>query len=154
MKLDDYMSTCNTNIEVLNQHAKFNYEGLQSRGEDVPSFIVYHFIEHKAAADYSFRKYIQNQRDSYDQGESMDHYTLMTRALSKYKTMLEENEWCAISPQEEQIIALSTQLKQLKDSNLKLSKLADPKLFQKVRRKMGRVAKRASIKMTIVPHFQ
>jgi len=131
MNLDDYMSTCNSNIELFNQHAKINYEGLKARGEDVPSFIVYLFKGYKAAADDSFRKYIQNQRDSYDQGESMDHYTLMTRALNKYKTMLEENEWCAISAQEEQIIALSAQLKQLKDSNLKLSKVADPKSFQK-----------------------
>ena len=117
-------------LNFLNQHAKINFE-LKARGEDVPSFIVYLFKGYKAAADDTFKKYIQNQRDLYDQGESMDHYTLMTRALNKYKTMLEDSEWCAISPQEEQIIALSAQLKQLKDSNLKLSKVLNSRFFHK-----------------------
>jgi hypothetical protein len=128
MNLDDYMSTCNCNIELFNQHAKIYYEGLKAHG-DVPSFIVYLFKGYKAAADDTFRKYIQSQRGSYDQGESMDQYTLMTRALHNFKTMLEDNEWCAILPQEEHIIALSAQLKQLKDSNLKISKVADPRSF-------------------------
>jgi hypothetical protein len=61
----------------------------------------------KAAAADTFRKYIQSQRDSYDQGESMDDYTLMTRALNKYNTMHQDSEWCVISPHEEQIIAFS-----------------------------------------------
>lgn len=133
MNLDDYMATCNSNIELFNQYAKVNYEGLKARGEDVPSFIVYLFKGYKAAADEQFRKYIQYQRDAYDQGENMDHNLLMTRALNKYKTMMDENEWCAMSPQEEQIVALSAELKQLKDSNLKLSRSVDQKPKSKVK---------------------
>ena len=59
--LDDYMETCNSNIELFNQYAKVNYEGLKARGEDVRSFIFYLFKGYKAAADEQFRKYIQNQ---------------------------------------------------------------------------------------------
>jgi hypothetical protein len=129
MNLDDYMSMCNSNIELFNQHAKINYEGLKAYGEDVPSFIIYLFKGYKAAADDTFRKNIQNQRDSYDQGESIDHSTLIIRALNKYKTMLEDSEWCAILPQEEKTIALSAQLKQLNDSNLKIFKVADFRSF-------------------------
>ncbi len=52
----------------------------------------------------------------------------MTRALNKYKykTMMDENEWCAI-------VALSAELKQLKESNLKLSKSVDQKPKPKVK---------------------
>ena len=69
----------------------------------------------------------------------MDHNLLMTCALNKYKTMMDENEWCAMSPQEEQIVALSAELKQLKDSNLKLSRSVDQK--PKPKAKEGRKGK-------------
>jgi hypothetical protein len=86
----------------------------------------------------------------------MDHYTLMTRALNKYKIMLDDSEWCTIMLQEEQIISVSAQCKQLKDSNLKISKAADSRSFHQVpfkdktmvRRNLERVAKRVSMRMS------
>jgi hypothetical protein len=55
----DCMSTCNSNIDLFNQHAKFIYVGLKPCSFDVPSVIVYLFTGYKAVADDSFRKYIQ-----------------------------------------------------------------------------------------------
>jgi hypothetical protein len=83
----------------------------------------------------------------------MDQCTLKTRALIKYKTMLEDNEWCAISPQEETVIAIS---EQLKDSNLNLTNVDCAKSFHKVpsidkecgKKKSGKASNRASIRMT------
>jgi hypothetical protein len=54
MNLDDYMATCNSNIDVFNHYATVHYKVLKAKGVDDPSFIIYILKGYKAAADEQF----------------------------------------------------------------------------------------------------
>jgi hypothetical protein len=52
----------------------------------------------------------------------MTAQTLMTMVLVKYHSLQEEGVWNAMSPDQERHVALSYEVYQLKDHNLKLTK--------------------------------
>jgi hypothetical protein len=45
----------------------------------------------------------------------------MTLALNKYKTLLKQDMWNAKMEEQEQIMALTTELDKIKDANLQLA---------------------------------
>jgi len=50
----------------------------------------------------------------------------MNDAQNKYKNLVLEKQWNALSPEEEKLIALTARFEELKDKNLKLSKNLQP----------------------------
>ena len=49
---------------------------------------------------------MEDKQQSYDEGKVYTSEELMVLAANKYKTMVEANEWMALSPEEEKILAL------------------------------------------------
>ena len=57
----------------------------------------------------------------------------MTSGLNKFKIMRKDNNWNSMSPKQEQIIALASIVRKLKDNNLKLSKRLKTSPLRKVK---------------------
>lgn len=120
--LDTYMPTVNSNIEDFNKYVKNNYEGLRARGERCDDIMINLFKGYESASDSEFVRYIRAKKDKYEDGDDMEPEQLMTFALNKYESLVKNGRWNAKSVEQEQIVALSAELKQLKDTNLKLAK--------------------------------
>jgi hypothetical protein len=123
MNLPSYISTIDSDIIRFNEYVKIQRAGLLARGKTVDDLLLCLFNGYMAASDATFVKYIQNHFDQYNDGTR--DYTvdgLMTMALNKYEDMVRDNTWNAMSPEQEQIVALSATVDKIKDANLKLSR--------------------------------
>ena len=120
--LDAYMATVNSNVAVFNQHVKVNVEGLHARGQTTDDLMTNLFKGYLAASDKKFVSYIEIEKNKYDDGEDVTWEGLMAKALNKYTVLKQANQWNALSHEEEQIVALTSEVQSLKDNNLKLSK--------------------------------
>ena len=59
----------------------------------------------------------------YNYGDSIDKDNLMMLALNKYIHLCTKDKWLAKSHEDQQIVALSTELENMKDTDPKLEKL-------------------------------
>ena len=75
------------------------------------------------AGDKYFMIYIQNQKDNYDNGDNIYKDKLMTPDFNKEKHICTKDRWLAKSHAEEQIVGISSELKKIKDTNIKLEKI-------------------------------
>ena len=75
---------------------------------------------YQVVSDNDFDNYIKRKKDMYDDG-TMDliEEGLMVDAENKYKTLIQENKWNSLSTKQNQIVALNSELKRLKESRLK-----------------------------------
>ena len=73
-------------------------------------------------SDRDFVEFIKRKKDAYDEGEDIHADSLMLMAENKYRTLIQEERWNSLSPEQTQIIALTAQLSKLKDGRLKLGK--------------------------------
>jgi hypothetical protein len=65
---------------------------------------------------------MKNKRDAYDDGEDVQPDPLMAVALAKSQSLIESGVWNMISPDQERLVALLSEVNMLKDRKLKLSK--------------------------------
>jgi hypothetical protein len=119
--LDAYMSTVNSDIRQFNQYVKVNLEGLRARGEENNDIMVNLFDGYLMAGDRHFVDYIQVKKDQYEEGADIDADKLLQLALNKYENLVTEGRWKALTPEQEQLMALSATVDHLKDENLRLS---------------------------------
>ena len=126
--LDIFMATCNSNIELFNEHVHTAVDGLRARDERVDDLMTHLFKGYKIASDIKFVAYIELQETQYMQGSSLTTDLLMTQALNDYNTKLISNTWGAPSDEQRQIVALSAELKTIKDNNIELSRSVLDKL--------------------------
>ena len=68
------------------------------------------------------------------QGSTLSTELLMTHALNDYNTKIIQNTWGAPSDEQRQIVALSAELKTIKDNSIKLSRSVLSKLKRKPER--------------------
>lgn len=120
--LDSYISTVDSNIQLFNQYVKVNKEGLKARGESTDDLMINLFKGYGNAGDREFVQYIKLKKDQYDEGADIDADKLMQLALNKYENLIAEDKWKAMSPEQEQLVALNAEFEKLKDENLKLSR--------------------------------
>jgi hypothetical protein len=120
--LDTYMSTVKSNIKQFNKYVKFNWEGLKARGESCDDLMINLFKGYQSTSDREFVHFIKQKRDAYDDGGDIQPEALMTLAFNKYKTLLKQDMWNAKSQEQEQIVALTTELGKIKDANLQLTR--------------------------------
>ena len=126
--LDIFMATCNSNIETFNEHVNSAVSGLEARNEAIDDLLTHLFAGYKIASDTKFVAYIELQETQYMQGSSLSAQLLMTQALNDYNTKIINNTWGAPSNEQQQIVALSAELKTIKDSNIELSQSVLKKL--------------------------
>jgi hypothetical protein len=72
--------------------------------------------------DSKFSRYMKNKRDAYDDGEDVQPDPLMSVALAKSQSRIESGVWNMMSPDQERLVALLSEVNMLKDRKLKLSK--------------------------------
>lgn len=125
--LDTYMTTISSNITAFNEYVKEQRLNLAARGGVTHDLMTNLWKAFSVASDQEFVQYIKRKKDLYDEGAEMTPDTLMRDAENKYKTLIQEERWNSMSPEQTQIIALSAQIKKLSDGRVQLSSKAKGK---------------------------
>ena len=112
--LDSYILTVNSNITTFNEYVRAQVYSLAARGEETQDLLVNLFKAYAVASDQSFKIYINDHQNRYDDGEELTTDELMLKAENKYKALVERNQWNLKSKEEEQIVALNAELKEFK----------------------------------------
>ena len=113
--LDEYMINVGSNIELFNMHVKNVKEGLKARGEIIDDLPLKLFKGYRATSDCKFVEYIEKKEEEYMDGKDMDEDLLMQLALNKYAIRKQNNTWGAPSAEQEQLTALTSEIKKLKE---------------------------------------
>jgi hypothetical protein len=69
---------------------------------------------------------MRNKKDSYDDGDDFFVDQLLTMSLVKFQNLKDSGKWNSLSPEQEQIVALASEVTTLKDHNLNLENSAKP----------------------------
>jgi hypothetical protein len=120
--LDSYMASVACNVELFNQHVKEVVAGLRARGESTDELVVNLFKAYRVVGYSEFSRYMKNKRDAYDDGEDVQPDPLVSVALAKSQSLIESGVWNMMSPNQERLVALLSEVNMLKDRKLKLSK--------------------------------
>lgn len=84
---------------------------LEARGESIEDMLMYLFKGYMAAGDSKFVKYIEDiQEQFYDERVSCDYKEVMKLALNKYTNKKRDNSWGVSLQEQQQIVALTTQV--------------------------------------------
>ena len=120
--LDTYMVSVAYDVSKFNLYVKQQRKMLARRGESSHDLLNYLFEAFEVVDDSDFRQHIKRKKDDYEEGADMTPDGLMATALNKYQTLLDKKAWRQKSTEQQQIVALTSSVKQLKDGNLELSK--------------------------------
>ena len=120
--LDTYISTVGSNITTFNEYVKRQRLSLTARGGVTHDLMTNLWKAYLSASDRDFVEFIKRKKDAYDEGEDITADSLMVMAENKYRTLVQEERWNALSPEQTQIVALTAQLSKLKDGRVKLGK--------------------------------
>jgi hypothetical protein len=123
----------NGNIDKIHTYFNQNFAQLKARGQSVDDVHTILFEAYlQGVPDATFHNYMSRLQDDWmDQtGDMKDatHEDIMKKAKAKYDLLVNSGKWGAKSPDQEKIIALEAQVKELKD--LKLSAQLINKLKQ------------------------
>eukprot|EP00804_Cyclotella_cryptica_P030718 CCRYP_009136-RA/>CCRYP_009136-RA protein AED:0.27 eAED:0.27 QI:0/-1/0/1/-1/1/1/0/399 len=123
-KLTLYAIKENGNIDKIHTYFNHNYAQLKARGQSVDDVHTILFNAYlQGVPDATFHDYIRRLQDNWmDQtGDMRDatHKDIMKKAKAKFDLLVNSGKWGAKSPDQEKIIALEAEGKELKD--LKLS---------------------------------
>ena len=129
-KLDQHMIDLSSDIQKFNDHVTSQIEALAARGEKTLDILAHLFKGYESASDQTFRNYIQDKKNDYQEGKPMSYRTLMNLALTKYQVLVQEKKWNAPTETEEKLVALRAELK-AKNEQLK----AKIKQFEKKRKR-------------------
>jgi hypothetical protein len=113
-RLDTYIVTIASDITKFNGYVRYLIDLLAAQGETSNNLLTNLFKGYGAATDKVFVEYIGRKLEKYKEGEDTTADALMEQANSKYKLMKEQSTWNAPSEQEEKILALMTEVKNLK----------------------------------------
>ena len=132
-ELTQYAIKQNGNIDEIHTYFNQNYAQLKARGQSVDDVHTILFEAYlQGVPDATFHDYMRRLQDDWmDQtGDMRDatHEDIMKKAKAKYDLLVNSGKWGAKSPDQEKIIALEAQLKDLQ--NLKLSQQLINKLKQ------------------------
>ena len=86
---------------------------LRARGEYINDLLINLFKGYLAATEKSFTTYIDKKLEAYEEGQDMMADQLMLWARNKYDLLLDKGTWNAPTEQEEKIIALQAQVKEM-----------------------------------------
>lgn len=120
--LNTYITTVSSNITTFNEYVKRQQLSLAARGGVTHDLMTNLWKAYLNVSDRDFVEFIKRKKDAYDEGENITADSLMLMAENKYRTLIQEERWNALSPEQTQIVALTAQLSKLKDGRLKLGK--------------------------------
>ena len=122
--LDTLIGKIGHDITKFNARVKMMMESLAARGETTNDLIINLFKAYKVVPDKAFVKYIVGKEEKYEEGQELNHNSLMKLADIKFKTLQQKGQWQAPSPDEEKIVALEAKLKSVEG---KLKRKGDEK---------------------------
>ena len=127
--LDTYLPTVGYNITKFNMYVKNLVDQLRARGEYTNDLLINLFKGYLSATDRSFTAYIDKKLEAYEEGQDMSADQLMLWARNKYDLLIDKGTWNAPTEQEEKIIALQAQVKEMEKKLLdkKKSQSSKPK---------------------------
>ena len=105
------------------------------RGEVTQDLMVNPFKGYLTCSDTEFGEYIKCKQDMYEKGDELDPDLLMKNAADKYKTLLQKGQWNVPSASETKILALQSQIKQLKKKDRQGNKKPKDMLAKKAKEK-------------------
>ena len=117
--LDKVMLELNSNIKEFNVEVGRLKASLAQYGTQSEDLVVNLFKGYKAARDNGFHEYIKGLERKYLYSEEI--YTadqLMSKALTAYQVEFDNGSWGKLSEDQEMLVAMQSELKQLKDKNL------------------------------------
>ena len=112
--LDKYMTKCDSNIRLFNQYVKDQRSSLMARGGQSEDLLINIFKGYLTCKDASFVEYITKKQDDYDEGVAMTPDDIMQLADNKYQAMILRGTWAAPSKEEMQIVALASEIEEMK----------------------------------------
>ena len=117
--------TMHSNIATFNLKVTQITSQLAAGGEDSPNLLVYLFLAYLEAEDKDFVNFIKMLKMRHDSGiEQITSQQLMDQALTRYNQGVQDGSWKAPTAEQEQLIALTAQLK---DANTKITALQKTK---------------------------
>ncbi len=103
-------------------------EQLIGRDKTLSDLLIYLFAAYMAVPDKTFVEYVEKQKDKFDTGEDVTTKKLMQVPLiKKYKDCKRADKWQAPSVEEEEIIALTAQIGDLKKASANQTGTAENK---------------------------
>jgi hypothetical protein len=112
--LDTKMMALDSDISKFNAYVKTQVIALEARGETTSDLLVNVFKGYGTAQDSEFALFIKRNKDAYDEGGGITVTSLMDAAENKFKTRVLLKTWSAPTKEQEQILALTAQVKQLR----------------------------------------
>ena len=115
--LGSKMVDLDSNVQEFNLYVKAQTKALSARGETSNDLLNNLFKGYKAADDAEFQDFVRRKLNEYEEGGNVDVNNLMADAEAKFRTRCLTKEWSAPTKEQSQIIALSAQVQQLKQSS-------------------------------------
>ena len=112
--LDQFITTIGCDITNFNAHVQMLLEGLASRGETTHDLLSNLFQGYAATSDTMFTSYIERKQEQYEDGTNIKPTALMSLADKNYNTLKIKGTWNSPSQEEENILALKTEIDELK----------------------------------------
>jgi hypothetical protein len=105
------LEALNGNVEEFNTWIEEQVSKLAARGETCADLLTYLFNAYEAAPDATFRKYVKDKRDAYEDGEvDYTQESLMLLTKNKYNALVTKEQWGKATEEQEEIVALKAQL--------------------------------------------
>jgi hypothetical protein len=113
-KLDAKMIQPDSNVVEFNLYVKAQVLSLAQRGETTTDLLVNLFEGCKAADDVEFKDLLKRKENECNEGKDITVPNLMADMVAKHRSRVLHKEWSAPTKEQEQILALSAQVQQLK----------------------------------------
>ena len=113
--LDTYMKSVNSDVRKFMAHVRELLLALHARGEQTLDLLPNLFRGLKAAKDKTFVRYIEQKEFDYDEGKGVTAEDLMQLALNRYDASVEAGTWQAPYLEEQEVVALRTELKAMRE---------------------------------------
>ena len=121
--LPDKMAKLKFKVTDFNTYVRETVSNLNSGGGTSDDLLVYLFDSYKIVPDHAFHRWYERKKEDYDDmREEITPEALMLAAETKYNQITQEDTWEAKSKEEQQILALTAQLKSTTDKLAELSK--------------------------------
>lgn len=110
------MNKFNNNVVMMLDHMNNNYQQIEAMNEQHPNYIMHLFHALLSAKNEIFVNYVQTIKDNWETGKDVSADELINEAKTKYNNMVKQKIWNKQSPKDAKIMALATELRNLKDS--------------------------------------
>ena len=108
------MANFSHNPRDMLQHMKSVYEEIQEQGGTHEDYLLDVFRALKTAKNDDFLTLVKKQKTDWDTGTDIDVNVLAKQCVLHYNNLVKTKSWSETSAKEDKLIALSTELKELK----------------------------------------